>query len=201
MLTSALTLCENRQKSQHRGTDTVFYGERYGRSLTKSRNNRFDSSRRKGSRRSPSELVAIKARTKCLRCGRVGNWKDECPDRSQSMTEIIRSRIREKGGKDRAAAEILFTIATDDDDYKEFIQTTGPELHGKHTQDNNFEVMLAEEVGTEDAAVDSCEKKARHRSPSMEKKATLLYSSGKCSRSLAVNPKRACVCPQPCFSF
>ena len=34
------------------------------------------------------------------------------------MTEIIRSRIREKGGNDRAAAEILFTIATDDDDYK-----------------------------------------------------------------------------------
>ena len=29
-------------------------------------------------------------------------------------------------------------------------------MHGEHTQDNSFEVMLAEEVGTEDAAVELC---------------------------------------------
>lgn len=61
-----------------------------------------------------------------------------------------------KGGHDRTAADILLAIAKDDDDYSEFIQTTGPDFHKQQPQDNSFEFTLAEKVGTEDAGVERC---------------------------------------------
>lgn len=66
-------------------------------------------------RRTAPEMRAFRAKMRCFTCNQVRHWKNECPERGQAMTDIIRSRVKEHGKDDRAAAEVLYVLLDGDD--------------------------------------------------------------------------------------
>lgn len=71
------------------------------------------------------------------------------------MAEIVRSRIKDKGDNDRAAAEILFSLARDEGRYNEYIETTGlGSEEPMKLESIDFEVMLSDEMGTDGATAE-----------------------------------------------
>lgn len=66
------------------------------------------------------------------------------------MTKIVWPRIRERGDKNKAASEILFTLADNDDTYEEYIEIIG-QVTTETSVDNTSEAMLNTAYGdTED---------------------------------------------------
>lgn len=73
----------------------LFYGSRYANAPHHvPRPRRAAGGFRK--RRSPAELAALKARTRCDHCRQKWHWCQECPNRKQSLTDAVRARTREK---------------------------------------------------------------------------------------------------------
>eukprot|EP00171_Calliarthron_tuberculosum_P010367 IDg10367t1 len=92
------------------------YGTQYGGQYAQAPRSRPKRNNRKFRRRkSPKELKELKAKIRCLRCNIIGHWKAECPSRHLSMTGAIRARVIKRGGTECAVAEVLLTIAHDDD--------------------------------------------------------------------------------------
>lgn len=54
------------------------------------------------------------------------------------MTEIIKSRIHEAGGSEKAAAEVLFCLAREEDNVHEYANTSD------QGEENTFETLLNE---------------------------------------------------------
>lgn len=77
---------------------------------------------RRGSRttRSFFEMQELKRKTRCLRCGKKGHWKNECNERTLSMTDAIRAHVKESGGTNLAVAEVLFEMVQDEDDFEDY---------------------------------------------------------------------------------
>ena len=60
------------------------------------------------------------------------------------MTSIIRSRIKDKGGSDKAVAEVLYALTEGDDQFEEYMEAVGTvEETGENSQ-NEFETLFNE---------------------------------------------------------
>lgn len=131
MLTSALTLMENRKSDDPSET---LYGAQYGNPPHRTRKyNKFNPHYR----RSGTNIREARSKNRCFICKQPGHWKNECPNRPVSMTEVIKARVKEAGGNNRAAAEILFSLAQEEDNYQEYMEAEEPE-----DSENTFETLL-----------------------------------------------------------
>ena len=151
MLISALTLLENRKNpSSTSGTESPsrFYGERYGN--TPAYKKKLHGNPRARYRRSPAQLIAVKNRTRCLRCNALGHWKNECPQRGPTMTSIIRSRIKDRGGNDKGVAEVLYALVEGDDNFEEYMEAVGTVEETEDNSANAFESLFNETNPDED---------------------------------------------------
>lgn len=54
------------------------------------------------------------------------------------MTEMIKSRIREAGGSDKAGAEVLFSLAREEDNFHKYANTSD------QSEENTYETLLNE---------------------------------------------------------
>lgn len=143
MLTSALTLVENRKNSDESNIETL-YGAKYGRPNFGIKRSRFKNNYRK-----PGISVRdSRMNNKCFICKKPGHFRNECPLRNASMTDIIKARIRESGGTNKAAAEVLFCLAQDEDNYYEYINSN------EDDQRNTFESLLTQSYGDDEAEGD-----------------------------------------------
>ena len=155
MLTSALTLMENRKNDGD--VSETLYGAQFGRPpFRPQRQNRFNNNYRKpGNRfnnnyRKPgSNIRDARSKNRCFICKQPGHWKNECPNRPVSMTEIIKARVKEEGGSNRAAASVLFCLAQEEDNYQEYVDSTEPD-----EQENTFETLINQVYDTEEAQAD-----------------------------------------------
>lgn len=146
MLTSALTLLENK-KSTETHHEEILYGAQYGRPSKPRPYHRLRNSPpfpRFQDPKTYSTMKERKANNECFICKQKGHWKNECPNRHSTMTEIIKARIKERGNNNKAAAEVLFSIAQEDDSYQEFIDSQQPETgHDENCDnENTFETLI-----------------------------------------------------------
>ena len=56
-----------------------------------------------------------------------------------SMTEVIKSRVKEAGGTNKAAAEVLFCLAQEEDNHQEYVDSLN-----EGTNENTFETLLSQ---------------------------------------------------------
>lgn len=94
MLTSALTLVENRKTEDHRSE--IWYGAKYGRALPRHR--RHPGQFNTGYQKSVHCMWEVGNNKICFIFKQKRNWKKECPNRESSMTDVIKDRVREAGG-------------------------------------------------------------------------------------------------------
>ena len=115
---------------------TVFFGARYARpvsSFRRRRDRKIKTFKRKG--------ASNRANSHCYRCGKLGHYAFECSDSNRiTMANAIRSRIRNTDYQhDRAAAEIIFELATQLDDVEiDYLSDSDKEL-----AENTFETLLS----------------------------------------------------------
>ena len=69
--------------------------------------------------RSKDELKRLKARTRCLRCGKKGHWRAECKEAGLSMSDATQSRIRKIPSTE--LNETLFISSNDEDEYASYV--------------------------------------------------------------------------------
>lgn len=75
-------------------------------------------------RRTPEQLRALKARTRCLKFGQIGHWGAECREKHLTMTDSINLRLQRKCTSIPAIANRLHTLVQDEDDHTEYLEYT-----------------------------------------------------------------------------
>lgn len=100
VLRSALTLLANRKTEEN--SNEIFFGAKFGRPMTRYRQHlgKFN----KKYRNTGQNIRDVRNNNRCLICKQKGHWKNECPNRRNSMTDVIKARVRGAGGNDKAAA-------------------------------------------------------------------------------------------------
>ena len=123
---------------------SIFYGARYANSSPSYKNR----SQRKFIPK-PVRQHKSKESSKCFRCGKYGHYAFECSDSDRtSMIEAIRGRIRDtKESPDKAAARILFELATAYDDSGKVEEVSDEETE---LVENTFEALLNSSVSGEE---------------------------------------------------
>ena len=71
-------------------------------------------------RRTKEELAKLKARTKCLKCGKVRHWRAECTDNTLTLTDPINSRIRSDGGTPGSIRHAVIALVRHEEAYQPF---------------------------------------------------------------------------------
>lgn len=61
-------------------------------------------------------------------CNELGNGKNISNKNTRNMTSIIQLRIKEAGGNNRAAAEVLFSLTTAEYESKDYIEAAHIEM-------------------------------------------------------------------------
>ena len=137
---SILANANGSDKSQLALPASEFYGRHYAfpsRRPNRRRDMRDNRNRFRGySRRTPEQYNLLKQTTKCLRCGQMGHWRAECPQKQISMTDAINARLKSMGTHHTSAQEILIALVKDEDEYAEYL-TSNPPIHDQENDDPN----------------------------------------------------------------
>ena len=76
-------------------------------------------------RLSAAQLAQLKAKTRCLICRKLGRWRHECPERSNTRgRDTMMSLIQELGNSNQAVAQTLLAVSEDDDEWYAFLETS-----------------------------------------------------------------------------
>ena len=70
------------------------------------------------------------------------------------MTSIIRSRIKDRGGNDKAVAEVLYALVEGDDNFEEYMEAVGTVEETEDNSANAFETLFNETNPDEDIITD-----------------------------------------------
>ncbi len=77
-------------------------------------------------RLSPTQLLEIKSKTRCLNCKQYGHWRRECPNKQKQTTILTDSIVQELDGRPDAPKIALWVIAQDEDAYFAYIAFSEP---------------------------------------------------------------------------
>ena len=104
-------------------------------------NERFRRENRR--RRTKEELAKLKARTKCVKCRKVGHWRAECTDNTLTLTDAINSRIGSGGGVPESIRNALIALVRHEDACQTF-SAMCDDVMVTHDTDEEIEETLHE---------------------------------------------------------